>query len=274
MLIGVALLSCREDSNRGAVESELAVRVVSLAPSITETVFSLGAEDVLVAVTSRCDRPAAAREKPSVGDVTQISLERIAALEPDLVLVNSVTHVEMLKPLASRIDVKFVPTDTVAQMLDGITAVGAAVGQEDAARELRATLETRLEERRAIAPATSPARVLFVVQRDPFFVAGPGSYVDELLAALGYENAARGLGSAWPSISAEALLELAPDVLVDAAIGDENEDPRDYWRRFESLPAVRNGRVRRMESDAVVRPGPGLVEALDALAASIGTEAP
>ena len=117
-----------------------------------------------------------------------------------------------------------------------------------------------------------PTRVLFVVQRDPFFVAGPGSYVDELLAALGYENAARDLGSAWPSISAEALLELAPDVLVDAAIGDESDDPRDYWRRFESLPAVKSGRVRRMSSDAVVRPGPAIGEALDALADSIGPE--
>lgn len=268
----VLLAACSDRGGRTAEAPRVATRVVSLAPSLTETLYVLDAEDVVLAVTSHCDRPPAAKEKPHVGDVTQLSLERIAGLEPDLVLVNSVAHVEMLAPLAARVPVRFVPTDDIPQVLDAVVAVGEAVGRGAAARALRTRLEEEVAARRAGAADRSGTRVLFVVQRDPFFVAGPGSYVDQLLDVLGYANAADGLARPWPNVSAEALIEMAPDVLVDAAIGVDEADPLAYWERFESLPAVRSGRVHRMRDDVVVRPGPAIAEALDALERSIAPE--
>jgi len=264
----MALVACSEKGPPAAAPGA-ATRVVSLAPSLTETLYALGAEDALLAVTSLCDRPPAAKEKPHVGDLTQLSLERIAGLEPDLVLVNSVTHLEMLAPLKERFRVEFVPTDDIGLVLDAILSIGDAVGKEEEAAALRGRLERELAERRAGAEDRAGTRVLFVLQRDPFFVAGPGSYVDELLRALGYENAAASLARPWPNVSAEALLEMAPDVLVDAAIGVDEADPLAYWQRFESLPAVRAGAVRRMADDVVVRPGPSIGEALDSLERTI-----
>ena len=101
-----------------------------------------------------------------------------------------------------------------------------------------------------------------MVQRDPFFVAGPGSYVDELLDILGWDNAVEGLKARWPQLSAEGLLQFAPDVILDLGIGSE-ETPQEavaYWQRFPSLPAVRDGRVRALRSQLLVRPGPALRE--------------
>lgn len=268
LVFGVGCSEATDPTSPASVA--VARRVVSLAPSITETLYALGADDVLIAVTSRCDRPPAAKRKPHVGDVTQLSLEQIAGLEPDLILVNSVTHVEMLRPLAERVRVTFVPTDNIEQVRDGVTVIGDAVGRPAAGQALRLRLERELAARRAAAADHAGTRVLFVIQRDPFFIAGPGSYVDGLLRALGYRNAADRLGQPWPNVSAEALLEMAPDVLVDAAIGeDDTADPLAYWSRFESLPAVKNGRVRLLQDDVVVRPGPALAEALDVLERSI-----
>src|SRR5690606_16008463 len=148
LLLAMALVACSEKGPPAAAPGA-ATRVVSLAPSLTETLYALGAEDALLAVTSLCDRPPAAKEKPHVGDLTRLSLERIAGLEPDLVLVNSVTHLEMLAPLKERFRVEFVPTDDIGLVLDAILSIGDAVGKEEEAAALRGRLERELAERRA-----------------------------------------------------------------------------------------------------------------------------
>jgi iron complex transport system substrate-binding protein len=209
-----------------------------------------------------------------------LSRETVASLEPDLVISNATGTSEALGPLRERMRVLQVPTDTLEDLLRAVVTVGKAVGREDAARALRGRMEDVVEAARLRGRkrAATRRRVLVVVQRDPFFVAGPGSYVDSLLEVLGWKNAAAGLGKAWPTISAEALLGLAPDAIVDAApnapgaSGDTDAEARTYWSRYESLPAVKQGRIRRLRDDAAVRPGPALQAALEVLDASIAPE--
>ncbi len=267
-LLSVSSCGDRTDLSR-TWSGRVATRVVSLAPSHTELLFALGAEAQVIGVTSMCDRPPEALTRPRVGDMRQFSLESIAVLKPDLIVMNSIATAEAMAPLQGRVELLLVPTDTLSDLLAAVTTIGAAVGRDAEASELRASLERHVAETRARNANREPTRVLVVVQRDPYFVAGKGSYIDELLEVLGYENAAGGIADPWPNISAEALLALAPDALVDAATENPAEDPEAYWSRFAPMPAVRDGRVRRLIDDAAVRPGPGLAEALSTLEASI-----
>lgn len=253
-------------------------RIISLAPSLTELLFALGVGDRIVGVTTHCDRPPEARQLPQVGDITQLSLEAIASLAPDLILVNSLALEEALQPLRDRVRIITVPTDNLDQVLASVELVGDAVGRPETARELKKQHAATLDAARSRRGNRTGARVLVVVQRDPFFVAGHGSYVHELLELLGYENAAAGLNAAWPCVSAEALIQMAPDALVDAAPNasateaNGDEEALAYWNQFPNLPAVKTTRVRRLKSDSVVRPGPSLKEALEALEQSIAPD--
>jgi len=246
-------------------------RVVSLAPSHTELLFALGAGDSVVGVTRFCDRPPEAKTRTAVGDSRSLSLETLAALEPDLVVINAEGVAAALGPMAARVRVLSVSTDTLPQLLDAVGILGEALGRTDRARTLRASMEGALADARRRHAARPPTRVLVVVQREPYVVAGKGSYVDALLEAVGCTNAAASLPDPWPTISAEALLQQAPDVVVDASLGPSGRtvaegEVRGWWAgRFPLLPAARDGRVRALADEAALRPGPGVEAALRAL---------
>ncbi len=211
-----------------------------------------------------------------VGDAQTVSQETVAALAPDLVVLNAEGTAAALGPLRSRLRVLAVPTDTLPQLLDAVGILGAAVGKADRARALRAEMEAALDAARKRNAGRPRTRVLLVVQHEPYFVAGGGSYVDALLRVLGCENAAGDLKAAWPTLSAEALLERAPEALVDASLGPTGQaaaesEVRAWWgKRFPMLPAARDGRVRSLRDDAALRPGPGLEAALRTLEEAIG----
>jgi iron complex transport system substrate-binding protein len=253
-----------------------AKRIVSLAPSHTELLFALGAGDAVVGVTRFCDRPPEARTRTRVGDAQTLSQETVAALEPDLVVLNAEATAAALGPLRSRLRVLAVPTDTLPQLLDAVGVLGDATGRADRAKALRAEMEAAVEDARRRNAARPRTRVLLVVQHEPFFVAGKGSYVHALLEALGCENAAGDIAAPWPTLSTEALLSRAPDALIDAALGPTGQSAspeavRAWWaERFPMLPAVRDGRVRALRDEAALRPGPGLAGALRTLEEALG----
>lgn len=275
-LFALVVAACAACSRVPAAEDAPHPRVVALAPSLAELCFALGAGDHVVGVSAFCDRPPEASRLPVVGDSKGVALEALAALRPDLVLVNSEAHRDLLRPLDGRVDVLFVRTDSIEGLLGAIEAIGERLGRSREARALARRIEQAVAgaRRRAARGADSP-RVLVVLQRDPFFVAGPGSYVDEVLGLLGLRNAAEGTGSPWPTLSAEALLALAPDVILDAATDarragrDPEREVRTYWARFPSLPAVRAGRVGTLTDPVALRPGPSLPEGIAALEESI-----
>ncbi|MCK6480753.1 MAG: helical backbone metal receptor [Planctomycetes bacterium] len=257
-----------------------ATRVVSLAPSHTELLFALGAGPSVVGVTRFCDRPPEARTRTVLGDARSVNLETLAALRPDLVVLNAEGVESALGPMRGRVRVLAVPTDTLAQLLDAVGLLGRAVGREERARDLRASMEKALAAARARNAGRPTTRVLLVVQQEPFFVAGGGSYVHSLLEALGCGNAAADFPDPWPTLSAEAILGRAPDVVLDAALGSTGRggtdaEVRRWWEeRFPHLPAVKAGRVRALRDEAVLRPGPDLEGALRALEEAVGPAAP
>ena len=209
-----------------------------------------------------------------------MNLETLAALRPDLVVLNAEGVESALGPVRGRVRVMAVPTDTLAQLLDAVTILGRATGREARGRELRAAMEESLAAARARNAGRPKTRVLLVVQQEPYFVAGGGSYVHSLLEVLGCENAAADLAAPWPTLSAEAIFARAPDVVLDAALGAtgrgaSDAEVRRWWEeRFPRLPAVRGGRVHALRDEAVLRPGPDLAGALRALEEAVGPVPP
>ncbi len=238
-------------------------RIVSLAPSVTETIFALGAEDRLVAVSDQCEIPPGARELPRAGSYLEPSVETILSLRPGVVLgvptPSNRVAVERLRTLG--VPVAMVGEATLEDAWRAMIEVGRWVGREPEARTLVERLRREIEEVRVRSAHRGARRVLFVVGHDPLLVVGEGTFLDELLRATGATNVAAGAGQRWPRLSLEAVVAGAPDVILDGAMGSEGGSALfAWWKSFESLPAVREKRIRPVRSASLLRPGPHLGE--------------
>jgi iron complex transport system substrate-binding protein len=243
-----------------AVATAIAVRIVSLAPALTEDLFAIGAGPAVVGVDAVSNRPPAALRLPRVGSMRTINSEAIAGLNPDLV-VGIAYQAPNLRDLA-RLGVRTqtLPVDTLADDFAAIDALGRATGHVRDAARLLATIRHRLDTvRRATRGLVAP-RALVVIGVAPIYTAGRGSYIDDLFGVAHVTNVAANVGSAFPAVSAETVEAEDPDVLV---VPSGTVIPREPpWSR---LRAVREGRIVAIAEDDLLRPGPRVAEVVDAL---------
>jgi iron complex transport system substrate-binding protein len=252
-----------------------AARIVSLAPSITETVFALDEGDRLVGVTDYCDYPPEAARKPRVGGISNPSVEAVLALRPDLVLATSESnyaeHVERLASLGLAVYViRPVDFETV---LESIERVGDVLGRGAAARARVASMRRDADAiARAVAGAPRP-RVLYVVWPNPLIAPGRGTLISELIQRAGGESVTAAEPLPYPRLSLETVVERRPDRIIVGRHGPGTvQDLLRGWERLGSIGAAREGRVYGVDGDLVHRPGPRMVEALRALARVIHPE--
>jgi iron complex transport system substrate-binding protein len=252
-----------------------ATRIVSLAPSITETVYALGDGDRLVGVTDYCDYPPEATRKPRVGGISTPSFEAILALRPDLVLATSESnyaeHVERLVALGLAVYVvRPVDFDTV---LESIERIGAVLGRGALARERVAAMRRDADAiGRAVGGAPRP-RVLYVVWPNPLIAPGKGTLINQLIQRAGGDSVTAADPLPYPRLSLETVVERRPDRIIVGRHGQETEaELLRGWEGLGSVAAVREGRVLGVDGDLVHRPGPRMIEALRALAHAIHPE--
>jgi len=248
-------------------------RIVSLAPSITETLFAIGAGERVAAVTAHCDWPAAALEKPRVGGYNAPNVELVLAARPDLVIVPregaNRGPFDRLRALGVRVeDVRVTSLDELAPSIERVAALA---GRPEEGRALAASVTARIEAVRRAVAGRPLVKTLLAVDHDPLIAAGRETFGDDLIRAAGGLNVASQALSSYPQLGLEAILSAAPAVIVEAGMapGDaamRSEAARLRWARHAEIPAVRDGRVVAIDPDLVVRPGPRLVEGLEALA--------
>jgi ABC-type Fe3+-hydroxamate transport system substrate-binding protein len=251
------------------------VRIVSLAPSITETVYVLGEGDRLVGVTDYCDYPPEATKKPRVGGISTPNFEAILALRPDLVIATSESnyaeHVERLASLGLPVYVvRPVDWETV---LESIDRIGGVLGRDAAARAQVAAMRRDADAiGHAVAGVPRP-RVLYVVWPNPLIAPGRGTLISELIQRAGGESITGAEPLPYPRLSLETVVERRPDRIIVGRHGQETvEELLRGWERLGSVSAVREGRVYGVDGNLVHRPGPRMVEALRALAHVIHPE--
>jgi len=283
LLVLVALAGCRGSRRVAHVErDELgrdvalstwpARRVVSLATSNTEILFALGAGATVVGADVYANWPAAVTNVPRVGTQQEPSLEAVLGLRPDVVVsamsANRQSTVEALQRLG--LPVFVTRTDDLAGLSRTIVDLGTLVGQKAAADALVENIQSGLAEVQAQAQQHPRVRALVLVWSDPLYVVGRQTYTADLLALAGGDNVAADAEPGYPRYSLERVLRQAPEVIIMGTHTDERTgDPWRDWRRFPTLPAVRDGRLITVDGDLIFRPGPRAVEAAQTLARAL-----
>jgi iron complex transport system substrate-binding protein len=243
-------------------------RVVSTMPSTTEMLHAIGAWDVVVGVSLYCDTPTEARALPGVGSGMQPDLERLLALEPDLVVGTVAQHgYDFVAALeAAGIPVLLVPDRSLEEVYAALKELGRALAREAGAEEVVTRMQAELAELQATIGESAPVRALLVYHHDPIYAAGPHTMVGDLLAAAGGTNV---LGAgAWVQLDREQVIHLAPAVILEAGPYSPAELRR-AWSPLTTVPAVRDGRIHALSSPGLSRPGPGAPAAAREIAARL-----
>jgi iron complex transport system substrate-binding protein len=253
----------------GAAEP-VARRIVSMNPSLTRILVAIGAKDALVGVDDFSARaePAVA-SLPRVGGLYAPSLESVVALQPDLVVIVPSFEQREFRTRLKQLGLSVQEYDPVRfeQVLETIRELGERAGREtEAMARIVAIRSTEAAVKRATAGRATPSSVL-ILQREPLFVAGRGTFIDQMIAMAGGRNLGAELAEPWPRTSAEWLVGAAPEVILDS---DSDPTPAaSFWARWPSLPAVANGRVVAVDAGDVTLPGPDLDRALVKLARAL-----
>ncbi|MDI9442267.1 MAG: cobalamin-binding protein [Firmicutes bacterium] len=245
----------------GSAAAAAPQRIISLAPSITENLFALGAGDRVVGVTSWCDYPAEAQTKTVIGDAMNLNLELLLSLEPDLVVGDSnlvASHIESLQEFGIEVFV-IAPTD-LAGVRQSLLELGDAIGASERARELAAEMEQRQRELVASVSTAEKIRVFVEIWNEPLMTAGPGSFIDEIIGLAGGENIAHDADNPWPMFSEELVIERDPQVVILTAFNLEEALARSAW---QGITALQRGQVFEVDPNLYSRTTPRLLDALE-----------
>lgn len=253
-------------------------RIISLAPSVTETVYALGAGDRLVADSDACNYPPAAQKLPKIGGPFTPNLEVIVSLKPDLVVVaaNSGNR----KETADALDLLHVPTyatnaKTIEDVLASIVKLGDVLGNGEQGRTLTESLRARLQDLHRRLENVAPTRVLFVVWQEPLISIGQETYIADALRRAGAESVIH-TKQDWPRVSWEEVVRLQPAYLVFASAHPEEVTTMLSGVRnlpgWRDLQAVIENKIV-IVSEAINLPAPRLVDAIEELARRLHPEA-
>jgi iron complex transport system substrate-binding protein len=251
-----------------AVTPAVPARIVSLAPSVTETLFALGAGDRVVAVSDYCDYPPEATRLPRVGSFNAPNVEAVLAQRPDVVigLPSPGNHENVLTMRRLGVRVEIIDPERLADLPVATRKIAAVAGVPEAGERLVATMAREMDAVRAKVAGAPKPRVLMLVGQDPLIAVGPESFLGEMLVEAGAVNVAPA-GEAWPRLNVEVAIAADPEVIVDCSMGTEaGTATLGYWTRFASIRAVKDGRVHPFRSFEALRPGPRLARALVELA--------
>lgn len=252
-----------------------AQRIISLAPSNTEILFALGLGAQVVGRDSFSDYPEAALQVMDIGGgFSELNLEAILAQKPDLVLASSLTSDEQIQALENAGLTVFAlqnPKD-FAGIYSNLRTVASLTDRGAAAETLIADMEKRVAAVEAALSQVNDRPLVFyeIDATDPnaVWTPGPETYIDRLIRMAGGENLGTALGGEWIQVSLEELIARDPDLILlgDAAWGGVTVDSVAQRVGWESLRAVKTGQVFPFDDNLVSRPGPRLVEGLEALA--------
>ena len=259
--------------NRSVTIKKEAVRVVSIAPNITETIFALGKEDILKGRTDYCDYPAEALNIPSIGSLREPDIEAIAELNPDIVIAS--THftkesLDKLKALSIPV-VVFADQDSFEGVYNTINGIGRLTGSEEAAGDLISEMKTTVSFVTEAVNGKNQPSIYYVIGFGEYgdFTAGGDTFINQVIEMAGGNNIASDI-KGW-SFSLEEIVESDPDILICSKFWDTKESIK-TTNGYKSLRSVKNGQLFEIDNNMLDRQGPRLAEGLEALAKIIHPE--
>lgn len=245
-------------------------RVVSLVPSLTETLFALGVGDRCVGATRFCVHPEAARRVPRVGGTKNPDVEAVRALAPDLVLVSVDENRRPDAEALAAAGIPLLPTHprSLPEIEAMIRAVGAAVGAADAAEALAAGMAARRTAIESSVAGRLRPRVLQLVWKRPWMTAGRRTFMGDLVTRAGGEVLGGDAETDWPSLDDAAIDALAPDLVLlhDEPYRFREADVREW--------SARASRAALCDGQRTTWAGPRIVDGLELVAGLLHPDAP
>ena len=274
-----AAITVTDDAKRTVTINGMPQRIVSLAPSTTEIAFALGIGNRVVAVDTYSDYPAEAKSLPKI-KTFPTNLEQVVSYKPDLILAAGITGADDVKKLADlklAVLVVGAETTTFDSVAANIALVAKVTGTEAKAKQIADAMKQKANEIKAkVATAKTKPRVFWELDStDPAkpFTPGPGSFVHDIITLAGGVNVAANTKSPYAQISAEEVIAANPEIIIlsDFAYGTtvESVKARKGW---SVITAVKNDKVLPIDDNLVSRPGPRIVDGLEAAARLIHPE--
>jgi len=263
--VGVAhAITLTDDRGTQVTLAAPARRIVSLLPSLTETVCALGACDRLVGVDRYSNFPESVRHLPQLGGGLDPNIESIVALKPDLVLLAGSTRGgERLRALG--LTVLTLEPNTHADVRRALEQVGLALGVADAARAWRGIEAYLQAAAQSLPPRLAGKRVYFEVNRAPY-AASESSFIGETLVRLGLRNIVPGSLGPFPLLNPEYVVRANPDVIMVGDVNFVGMADRPGWTKLQAIANQRVCVFTPAQSDVLVRPGPRMAQGAQLMA--------
>jgi iron complex transport system substrate-binding protein len=234
--------------------------------------FAIGAGDQVIAVDEYSDFPAEALELPNDLSGFEPNVEAIAALGPDLVVMESTQIQEQLEALGIAVFVALAPP-TFDELYAQVEQLGAATGHIGEAAELVGQMQTDIEAALASVPAPTEPLTIYHELDPTYYSVTSGSFIGQVYSLFGLTNIADGVepGNDYPQLSAEYIISAAPDVifLADTKYAGESAATVAVRPGWDAIPAVANGNVAEMDDDIASRWGPRIIDYIKAVSAAL-----
>ncbi|MGB7207321.1 MAG: cobalamin-binding protein [Pyrinomonadaceae bacterium] len=242
-------------------------RVVSLAPNLTEIIFAVGGGDTLVGVTTFCNFPQQTKSIRKVSDTQTPNIETIVALQPQVVFVSTASQLEAFTKVLTeqKINVFVTAPNSLDDIYKSIDTIGKILGTSDRAEDLIREMKSRVAKVRDSTSGMQRPKVFVQIDKNSLYTIGKDSFITDIVARAGGISTTVDLATAYPTLSRETALAMNPDVIVIS----ESEGNREPNEVFRNSPAVKNGRVFRVNADLLSRPGPRVVEAIELIATDL-----
>ncbi len=251
-------------------------RIVSLAPNITEILFSLGLDEEIVGVSIHCNFPEKAKSKDRVGSYISLDFEKITFLKPDLIIATGVGNtrdmVDRLEKLGFQTYVIY--PKNFDDILQSIGHIGQVVNREKEARRIIEEMRKRSQRVIELTKGLPRPKVFIQIGDIPIVTVGRGSFADDLIRLAGGENIAGKEKEVYPRFGMEEILKRSPEVIVISSMNPKGDYQKilQEWTRWKTIPAVKNGRIHLIDSDLLDRPSPRIIDGLEELARALHPE--
>lgn len=259
-----------ELGNEIIIKSKL-TKIISAAPNITEIVFAINAQSLLVGRTSFCNYPDEVKQISVVGDLLSLNFEKIVQLQPDLIFMtvegNTKETYDKLNSLGVQIYVTN-PRD-INGIFNSIRNIAEVLDRKDTAENLIKSFKDRLEKIHNLNLKKQSA--MFVVSLAPLMVAGPNTFINDLMKKVNLENISPNSISAYPILSREEVLRKNPDWII-LPEGYSMKEILENYPEWKNLSAIKKGKVIFVNPDLFFRPGPRFIEAVEFLVSKVSEE--
>jgi iron complex transport system substrate-binding protein len=257
-----AAITVHDDFGNPVTLEKPAMRVIALAPHVTEMVYAAGGAERIVAAVSYSDYPAAAKLLPKVGSNRQIDIERIAQLKPDLIVVwmhgSAERQIEQIRALG--IPMFHSEPRKLTDIASTLTRLGKLMGTEAVANAAADTLHLKLTALSKKYANRSPVRLFYQVWHKPLYTLNGGHIVSDAMRLCGGQNIFASMKVTAPVVSVEAVMQEDPEVIIGGSQREPLDEGIDLWKPYTSMAAVRRANLFRIDGDLLNRAGPRMLD--------------